>query len=48
VLPDSFTKFVAAKDGRDRYLIVDRERSARVRELFAGLVSEPPAALAVK
>jgi inosine-uridine nucleoside N-ribohydrolase len=48
VLPDSFTKFVPAKDGRDRFLIVDRERSARVRELFAALVSEPPAAPAGK
>ncbi len=43
VLPDSFTKFLPAKDGRDRYLIVDRERSARIRELFAALVSEAPA-----
>ena len=44
VQPDSFTKFVPAKEGRDRYLVVDRERAVRVRELFAALVSEPPAA----
>lgn len=46
VLPDSFTKFVPAKKGetgRDRYLIVDPARAARVRELFAALVSEPAA-----
>ncbi len=43
VLPDSFTKFVPAKDGRDRYMIVDRERSMRLRELFAALVTEAPA-----
>jgi inosine-uridine nucleoside N-ribohydrolase len=43
VLPDSFTKFTPAKDGRDRYLMVDAARAARVRELFAALVSEPPA-----
>lgn len=48
VLPDSFTKFAPAKDGRDRYLIVDRERSARIRELFAALVSEAPKHLAAK
>ena len=44
VQPDSFTKFVPAKNGRDRHLIVDRERAARIRELFAALVSEPPGA----
>lgn len=48
VQPDSFTKFIPAKDGRDRYLIVDRDRAARIRELFAAIVSEPPAALAGK
>lgn len=43
VLPDSFTKFVPAKNGRDRHLIVDRERAVRVRELFVALVTEAPA-----
>lgn len=48
VMPDSFTKFTPTKDGRDRYLTVDRGRAARIRELFAALVTEAPAALAGK
>lgn len=47
VLPDSFTKFVPAKGkapGRDRYLVVQREQVARVREVLSTLVTEPPKA----
>lgn len=48
ILPDSFSRFTPAKEGRDRYLIVDRERIMRVRELFAALVTEAPARTAGK
>lgn len=47
VLPDSFTRFTPAKkgqEGRDRYMVVDRVQAQRVRELFAALVTEAPAA----
>lgn len=44
VFGDSFTRFRAAKEGRDRYMVMDAEKFVRVRELFAALVSEPPAA----
>lgn len=44
VLPDSFTRFTPGKNGRDRHLIVDASRAARLRELFAAFVSEAPAA----
>lgn len=47
VLPDSFTRFRAAENGRDRYMLVDPTRFIRVRELFAALLPEPPAALAL-
>jgi inosine-uridine nucleoside N-ribohydrolase len=45
VLPDGFTKFIAAKakGARDRYLLVDRTQALRMRELLAALVTEAPA-----
>lgn len=42
ILPDGFARYQAAKEGRDRFLIVDRTQAARLRELFSALVSEPP------
>ncbi|MDO8542113.1 MAG: nucleoside hydrolase [Opitutaceae bacterium] len=39
---DSFTRFSPKKEGRDRFLIVDREQAARGRELLAALVAQPP------
>lgn len=38
---DSFTRFVPAKDGRDRFLIADHEQVVRTRELLAALASQP-------
>ena len=46
ILADSFTRFIPAKEkesGRDRYLVVDAEQARLVREVFALLVTEPPA-----
>lgn len=45
VKTDSFTHFTSKPDGRDRYMLVDEHRFARVRELFAALVTERPAVL---
>jgi hypothetical protein len=46
VLADGFTRFGPKSEGRDRYMLPDERRLLRVRELFAALVSEPPAASA--
>lgn len=40
---DGFTRFTPAKDGRDRFLIVNDGQAARLRGLFAAWCSEPPA-----
>lgn len=37
------TDFVAKDDGNDRYLLMDAAQTARVREAFVQLCSEPPA-----
>jgi hypothetical protein len=42
VAEDGETFFAPEEGGRDRYLIVDKVQTARLRELFAALVSEPP------
>lgn len=39
---DGRTKFTASENGRDYYLIVNAEQSARLREVLAALASEPP------
>lgn len=43
---DGFTRFRPQSDGRDRYLILDNVRAARVREALVQLISQPPAARA--
>lgn len=42
---DGFTRFVAAPNGRDRFLILNETQAVRVKEAFVQLVSEPPAGL---
>ncbi|MCR6630381.1 MAG: hypothetical protein NVV74_10215 [Magnetospirillum sp.] len=47
IMPDSFSKFIPEKQSkakRDRFLIVDKDQAKRVRELFAALITEAPAA----
>ena len=39
---DGFTKFEAAENGRDRYLVLPADRNARVSEALTQLVSQPP------
>lgn len=39
---DGFTRFTPGREGRDRFLILDRERAARVREALVQLSSQPP------
>lgn len=39
---DGFTRFVPQKDGRDRFLILDPVRKARVLEALVQLTSQPP------
>lgn len=43
---DGFTRFRLQSDGRDRYLILDDVRAARVREALVQLTSQPPVARA--
>lgn len=40
---DGFTRFTPKKNGRDRFLILDELKLARVREALVQLTSEPPA-----
>ena len=40
---DGFTRFTPKKDGRDRFLILDELKLARLREALVQLTSEPPA-----
>jgi inosine-uridine nucleoside N-ribohydrolase len=42
VEPDGFTRFVPAADGRDRYLTVNQDQIARVKEALVQLASQPP------
>jgi hypothetical protein len=42
---DGFTHFVPAADGRDRYLTVNKDQIARVKEALVQLASQPPACL---
>ncbi|WP_299467677.1 nucleoside hydrolase [uncultured Gimesia sp.] len=42
VADDGFTAFEPAKNGRDRYLIMDQFQAVRVREALRYLVSQPP------
>lgn len=39
---DGFTRFTAAADGRDRFLILNEVQAARSKETFVQLVSQPP------
>jgi hypothetical protein len=39
---DGFTRFTAASDGRDRYLLLSEGQVARVKEALAQLASQPP------
>ena len=41
VEPDGFTRFTPAKNGRDRFLLVNDAQAARLRGLFAAWCSEP-------
>ena len=40
---DGFTRFTPKKNGRDRFLILDELKLARLREALVQLTSEPPA-----
>src|SRR5690606_31331180 len=51
VKDDGFTRFTPARESkskRDRFLVVDKAQAALVRELFAALVTEAPAATVAK
>lgn len=43
VQDDGFTRFTPKKDGRDRFLILNEVRTARLREALVQLSSQPPA-----
>ena len=43
VADDGFTRFTPAKEGRDRFLILNDRRAARVKEALVQLSSQPPA-----
>ena len=43
VQADGFTRFTPTQGGRDRFLILDEVRTARVREALVQLSSQPPA-----
>lgn len=42
---DGFTRFVPSKDGRDRFLTVNKTQIERVKEAMVQLASEPPCSL---
>ena len=39
---DGFTRFTPGATGRDRYLVLNETRAARVREALVQLASQPP------
>jgi hypothetical protein len=39
---DGFTRFTAAPEGRDRYLLLSEDQIVRVKEALVQLASQPP------